>query len=511
MLPALPRALVAALLLTLPLALLPASLAHAAERTVSGGRLDWGVKSSFRTYVTGPVAQGGWSLSAGAATLGTGAFRFHSAQGSYDPGSGATTARYAGGVRFTGHPESDGSAALDLTLSNPTVRLSGGSGTLHADMRSRDRASGDFLDRAQVPLATLNLTGVDLRGGTGVAVSGIPATLTAEGAVAFAGYYEAGTALDPVSLSADTLDPDPGQEDAPETPGDPDPADGEAAEEEAGPADTGAIADAVVDWGVRRTFREYVTGEIAAGTWEVTDGARDGGAVFRFTAGKGNHDARQRTVDARFSGTLHFTGNGLDLTLSAVTVSVQDGEGTLSADVRSDGTTEKGRPLVTFDAPSLAPEEGLLLVTEAPARLTDAGAAAFGGLYAAGTGMDPVTLAVALDAEAELPVLPDLGSEPPAEPEPAGAPVQAPGHAEPGDAGPAASSSSLPLLATTAAGALLLLSTVCLLLLRRNRRPADAATPPPTTTPPGPPGTDRRTRTDTDTDTLPTTEETPRS
>ena len=48
-------------------ALLPVTAAHAESRPVQGGRLDWGIKSSFQSYVTGPVAKGGYSLTGGAA------------------------------------------------------------------------------------------------------------------------------------------------------------------------------------------------------------------------------------------------------------------------------------------------------------------------------------------------------------------------------------------------------------------------------------------------------------
>lgn len=76
--------LCAAVLAAVTAALLPADQAHAASRTVQGGRLDWGIKSSFQSYVTGPTANGGFSLTGGAATVGGSQFRFHSATGTYD-------------------------------------------------------------------------------------------------------------------------------------------------------------------------------------------------------------------------------------------------------------------------------------------------------------------------------------------------------------------------------------------------------------------------------------------
>ncbi|MFD0021542.1 HtaA domain-containing protein [Streptomyces sp. NPDC058382] len=407
------RALAVALLAVLLGALLPATAAHAANRTVQGGRLDWGIKSSFQSYVTGPIAQGSWSLIGGAATVGGSQFRFHSATGSYDPASGALSSGFSGGVRFTGHKKSDGSYELDLTISRPTVRIRGGSGTVYADMVSKDRGSGRVTSTAQVPLATLGLSGIDMRGGsTPIALNNVPATLTSQGAKSFAGYYTAGTPLDPVSLSVDTRGPAPKptatRSTASKSPGKA--ADGAGAKKK---ETAGRFEDAAVDWGVRRTFREYVTGSIGKGEWTLAGGAQDGGALFRFPKGKGTYDPAKQTLAATFAGSVRFTGaGGLDLTLSRFAVALKAGKGTLSADVLSDGDTGKAVPLVTFTAEDFAPKDGLAVLTEAPATLTDGGAKAFGSLYKAGTAMDPVSLAVAVDAKAKLPALPDLGSDP---------------------------------------------------------------------------------------------------
>lgn len=259
---------------------------------------------------------------------------------------------------------------------------------------------------AQVPLATLGLSGIDMKGGsTPIALRDVPATLTAQGAKSFAGYYTAGTPLDPVSLSVDTSAP-AGKLTATESPGK------KKEAKKAGPA-AGRFEDAAVDWGVRRTFREYVTGSIGKGKWTLAEGAQDGGALFRFPKGKGMYDPKKQTLDAGFAGSVHFTGaDGLDLELSAVKVRLAAGRGTLLADVHSDGDRDRAVPLVTFTAKDFAPKDGLAVLTEAPATLTAEGAEAFGSLYRAGTAMDPVSLAVAVDAGAELPALPDLGSDP---------------------------------------------------------------------------------------------------
>lgn len=450
-----------ALLGALLAVLLPAHTAVAAERTVQGGRLDWGVKASFQNYVTGPIAKGSWTLSGGAGTVGENLFRFHSATGGYDPDGGALRSGFKGGVRFVGHKQASGAYELDLTISNPTVRISGSSGTLHADIRSKAKDSGQVSDRRQVPMASLNLSGVDMRGGgTPVALSGVPATLTAEGAKSFAGYYEAGTPLDPVSLSVDVKAGSSASPSAKPTDKSDDDSKSEDDKKKDDKAKAGAITDAALDWGVRRTFREYVSGPIAEGEWKLADGAKDGGALYRFPKGKGQYDAKKGELSADFAGSVHFTGKDLDLTLEKLSVSVKDDKGTL----RTDGT-----PVATFDAP-LKAKKGLLLVEEAESKLTKDGAKLFGSMYKAGTAMDPVTLAVALDKSAKLPALPDLGSEPTAEASPKSAKdADADDKDTTANASTTSDDSGFPLLPVSLAAAGVIAAAAALWFVRRRR------------------------------------------
>ncbi|WP_327283169.1 MULTISPECIES: HtaA domain-containing protein [unclassified Streptomyces] len=488
------RASTVALLATLAAlwgALLPATAAHAAERPVQGGRLDWGIKSSFQSYVTGPVAKGAFQLKNGAATVGGSLFRFHSATGSYDPDSGAFEASFSGGVGFQGHQKPDGAYELDLTVSRPTVKIDGGGGTLYADVTGKAKDTGEVSTRTRVPFATLGLGGINMKGGASpVVLTGVPVTLTDQGAKAFAGYYSAGDRLDPLSLSVDVkAAPAAGTPPSASAPGQtpqppPDPQ-----------AARGAFADAAVDWGVRRTFREYVTGSVGQGRWTLAEGARDGGALFRFPQGKGAYDGSKGTLDASFAGTVHFTGVHLDLELGRPRVTVENGKGVLSADVTTGGETKGAVPLVEFDAKGLKTEGALATLTDAPATLTEGGSQAFGSMYKAGTEMDPVSLAVALDATAKLPALPDLGSTappaPPAAPGPSPAPV-----AEEGE-----SSNAGPYVALGVA-VLVLVGGATLLLLRRNRR--TEPTPAGPDAPIAPPAPDAPT-----TPTAPTTSDAP--
>ncbi|WP_420492959.1 HtaA domain-containing protein [Kitasatospora camelliae] len=480
--------LVAALAALLTVAGLPAPAAAAPQPVVSGGRLDWGIKQSFLTYVTGPIAKGGWSLTGGAATVGGSTFRFHSATGGYDPATGALTASFQGGVRFTGHRE-NGTDALDLAIGRLTLTTTGaGRATLSADVTSRSRETGKVTATPQTPLADLSLAGTDLRAASGtLTLTNVPATLTDAGAQAFGHFYTAGTALDPLTLSVTlkaaeaeptrTPAPDRTPSGGPATPG-PDPTANPTGDPTATPAPgptTGgpaAFADGALDWGIRRTFRDYVTGAVAKGRWQLADGAADGGAYFRWTTGKGGYDPATGALDAAFTGSVRFTGHttgdthGLDLTLAAPRITIADGQGRLTADVHGHlpgaaAQQQTAVELARFDpAGAVKTEGGLLRAVELPLRLTESGARVFGSLYPVGTEMDPLSFALALDPAAALPPLPDLGSAPAATPAPQAAPA-------------AASSRGVPVAAAVA-GALLLAALALgggLLAVRRRRRP----------------------------------------
>ncbi len=105
-------------------------------------------------------------------------------------------ANFNGSIRFTGH---DGK--LDLKFSNIKVNVTGTAGSLTADVTTKDSV------KEAVPLAALKLAAgsLEAKDGNLVALTGVPATLTAEGAKAFAydsnSPYKQGDALDPVTLA----------------------------------------------------------------------------------------------------------------------------------------------------------------------------------------------------------------------------------------------------------------------------------------------------------------------
>ncbi|MFK8846308.1 HtaA domain-containing protein [Streptomyces sp. Ac-502] len=158
------------------------------------GALDWGVKQSFREYITGPIAHGKAELAGGAVTSAAG-YRFPKGHGTYDAAKASLAAQFNGSVRFTGH---DG--VLDLKFSNLKVTASGTKGTLVADVSAKARATGKVTDTPGMAVADLKIPAGALAAKNGVVtLKNVPATLTAAGSKAFDSMYKPGRALDPVT------------------------------------------------------------------------------------------------------------------------------------------------------------------------------------------------------------------------------------------------------------------------------------------------------------------------
>jgi hypothetical protein len=172
------------------LALVISTTALAAPAPITGGSLTWGVKESFRAYVTGPIAHGSVSVSGGAIQNPSGAFQFPAAAvGSYEGAAGTVAATFTGSVVFTGH---DG--VLEMNVSNIRVNIAGATGTLVADLVTRPLP--EDLATPQPPVsfpntqfATLNLTGITpTANGSSTTWTNVPVVLTAAGSAAFASF-----------------------------------------------------------------------------------------------------------------------------------------------------------------------------------------------------------------------------------------------------------------------------------------------------------------------------------
>src|SRR5690625_1310155 len=163
-------------------------------RDVVDGSAEWGVKTSFREYVRGA---GDVDVVAPATQIDGGGFNFAAESGTVN--STEADIQFAGSVEFRAH-YFGGTPALELIIDAPRVQISGDTGTLIADVSSRDQDTGDVVEYPKVELATI--AGADISISENQAtVSGAELSLTAAGAPAFGGMYEAGTELDRLSFA----------------------------------------------------------------------------------------------------------------------------------------------------------------------------------------------------------------------------------------------------------------------------------------------------------------------
>ncbi len=357
------------------------------EPTVIGGNLRWGLKESFRAYIVGPIAHGSITVSAPAAAEG--------ATISYPATSGSwpSEVRTAGAVRYYGH---DGE--LDLTLSNLRLRV-GSTALLVVDARSSDGVDHPGLEFASIDLAGAVTTGDDT-----VTIDGARTWLTAAAATVFAydgrPMYPAGTELDRLSA---TLRVDGGEPEIPTTPPEPVPTPVPTPTPTPTPTDKVTKAGSLV-WGVKASFRSYVTGPFAKGSIAVT-GARASGSGYRFGQANTTADLPDPVGSTRYRGKVRFTGHHgeLDLTFGDPVVRVTSGDSAvLSMSVSGHGRVDLAS--LDLSAARRSASHGAVTFRGAPATLTAAGSKVFAyqgsTFYPKGTRLDPVTFTIGRKAAA---------------------------------------------------------------------------------------------------------------
>ncbi|MFE7400796.1 HtaA domain-containing protein [Streptomyces sp. NPDC057557] len=405
--------------------------AAAPKLELKDGTLEWGVKESFRKYLASSFSGGKITVKDGAAQApDNGVFTFVNGKGTYDTATHGTDTAFEGGVNFYAH-----GGVLDITLSDVKLSTTGTGGAITVDVATPEGTRND------VAFAALDLSAVKPGRGAGGAMvfKDIPATLTKAGSEAFNGQYKEGDALDPATLSVKAVSvptTEPTQKPTTEPTGPTTKPTGKPTTEPTGKptsaaspspsatvtdkpaaAEQGAIVDGTLDWGVKKSFRTYVTGPIAHGKVETTAGATASGDGYRFPDATGHFDADKQTLDADFDGKVRFLGhqeNGaytLDLSLTGMEIQVNGTKGTLIADVSAkDRETKKvstytGLAVADLKLPKgeLAARNGVVTLSAVPATLTADGTKAFGGMYRAGEQLDALTVAVALDEDAALP------------------------------------------------------------------------------------------------------------
>lgn len=275
------------------------------------GRLEWGVKESFRNYVVGSIAHGRITAAGGAAQAsGNGVFNYPQALSgtAWDAENRTGIVQYAGQVTFSGH---DG--VLNHTIADPAIRVSDGEAAeLVASYRGK-----------RIVFASVDLGAAvsqDLPDGA-VRFSGARTTLTEEGAAFFSygesSFYAPGTELDRLTFTvggASRIAPA-------EVPAGEAPAAQQqelpAPEVEPAPAAAGEASAGSMTWGVSSAFVAYTTcdGKESFGYSHCANGSVSTSGVgdgFLFPqASGGDWNAETQTGTIAFSGVVSFNGYGM--------------------------------------------------------------------------------------------------------------------------------------------------------------------------------------------------------
>ena len=427
--------------------------AVASTETTTEATAQWGVKESFRKYIAGNIAKGSVDF-AGNVSDAPAPYTWTDGTGTVDRDAGAADISFEGSVTFNGHH-----GLLETKLSDLRVVFNADStGTIYADVSAKQLDSAEIYTADDVAFATIqNPTWTD----TGVSGS---AVLTEPGAQAFAGFYEPGIELDDISLTIPEPAPAPTEDEttepteepeAPEStettePDDSEPSDTtkptEAPEPTQKPAPKptdkatpkpekptataapkGPAADnkpsapqapatqkdtcvanevsGTMNWGVRTSFRNYIQGGIAKGSWTL-DGVSESATGFTWN-GSGEINTETMSGTVHFPGSVHFTGHKgiLDLKFSNIRVAFNSANsGTLVMDVNysdMEGNKSSASNVAFADLSfsGVQAQGGRIEVSNAAATLTADGAVAFAGFYEAGTELDPISLSLELGGE----------------------------------------------------------------------------------------------------------------
>ncbi|WP_405971708.1 HtaA domain-containing protein [Streptomyces sp. NBC_00988] len=391
---------------------LATTTASAAEVPLSGYELTWGIKQSYRTYVS-TYAQGSFTATDGVSqAANNGAFTFTDGTGTYDTTSHAVHLTFKGTVTAK-------STLHGFVREMSDFQYDSAAGTLTADL-----VADGGTKQQDVTLATVAApTSQDL--------TNLATTLTAAAGTFLGSDSYANAAGDPLSAVKPTSTTSPTPSDSSTESASPSPTPtstptktatpSTTPSDSASPSDTasqpaatkGEIADGELDWGVKESFRTYVVGSVANGRITTSAGAAQaaGNGVFTFTGATGTYDTDADTLSAAFEGAVNFKGHedngtyGLDLTFTDLKATLDNGSGELTADVTSLGTKSEDVVLADLKAGStdLTAKNDVITVDDVTATLTTAGAKAFGGFYQTGAELDPLDLSVALTADATLP------------------------------------------------------------------------------------------------------------
>ena len=172
--------------------------------------------------------------------------------------------------------------------------------------------------------------------------------------------------------------------------------------------DNCAVELSEVQWGFKESFRSYISGTIALGTWSTDGDVSYATPTFYFSDAEGSVAPDLQSGELAFDGELRFEGHAgiLNTSLSNPRiVFLGDREAAFYVDVRGD--TMDGLSVEKTDvdfvriswprgAESVDAESGLWRIEDATVTLTALGSEAF-GTYVAGEVFDPMTIALQVE------------------------------------------------------------------------------------------------------------------
>ncbi|MGW7083360.1 HtaA domain-containing protein [Streptomyces sp. NPDC054871] len=395
------------------LAAVPAS---AAEVPLKDYRLTWGVKESYRSYVTG-MAAGKITVAGGAEqAAGNGPLSFVDGAGTYDSEKHTVDLAFKGSVNFTSELH-----RFDVKLTD--VRFDSAKAKITADVTREGGTPKDDVPLADV---TVTRTMADMKtkltkeadealggGGRYTGAEGDPLTVAPKAP-------PTGTPTPtptptptgkPTSTPKPTATPTPsGSTTASPTPAPTSSTSKPAPSEESGNAgEAGEVHDGSLAWGVKESFRRYIE---SGGGATLSGGAEKNDNGYDFPYAKGDVDSDAKKLNASFGGAVRFQykAHGIDMKFGDIKVAADGAKGTLTVDVTTPKGTNNDVKFATLDLSkaSYAAKDDVVVLDKVPAAFTAAGAKQFESEdapsgYKEGDAIDPVTVALSVAEGAELP------------------------------------------------------------------------------------------------------------
>ncbi|WP_410665656.1 HtaA domain-containing protein [Amycolatopsis sp. lyj-84] len=381
----------------------------------AGAGLGWGVRQSWRSYITrggGTVTpSNGAVLDPSAPNVEPFPYKWKYGSSTWDSGKGVVS--YTGQVAYT----FEAHTIWDFTLADPRITFAGdGTGKLTAKVGYSFYGTKAAPTKVRAPsdvvFADLKLKAPS-QAGDNVVVDIESAKLTKEGADAFAGFYQPGEDVDAGRIAF------PGKVGSPPTTTTPT----SPPTSTSGPAPTtttsssacvftpGSVAQGNLLWGFKQSFRRYVgigtgTSITAADGVEITDidkiaGTGPPSGAYRWGFESAQYkSATEFTTQFRGKVTFSYPSHSFELSIGRPKVVVAQGKGTLYADVElkttggapSPPVDRPGVALASLDLSAVKTTEGAGVVSVAGIKVVLGNADAFAKFYKVGEVLDDATV-----------------------------------------------------------------------------------------------------------------------